>query len=288
MGILIPPSVTFILYGIATETSIGRLFIAGVLPGLMLTGLFMLWTVFLLWKRGFRSHDLSFRYSWKEKFQSIPKIEPFLFIILVEKDVGLILVGTALISTLSTFFAPAEAAMIPFIVERRQLLAANSLYVFTLQAAFFVGFAILGPLTVNLAGQTATLVVVAALFVIAAAACLAPGRRADRRALARMQIRKTDCLAHSVEFCRSVELAHRFAFDPALGRGEKAHLSFSHGVHVSFCARQSGIDVGGWPPESELRRHLLGFSQACRLTTPSSGSSGASAAVWVAQRGTAR
>ncbi len=37
LGILIPPSVTFILYGIATETSIGRLFIAGVMPGLMLT-----------------------------------------------------------------------------------------------------------------------------------------------------------------------------------------------------------------------------------------------------------
>src|SRR6185503_8559290 len=36
LGILIPPSITFILYGIATETSIGRLFLAGVLPGLML------------------------------------------------------------------------------------------------------------------------------------------------------------------------------------------------------------------------------------------------------------
>ena len=78
LGILIPPSVTFILYGIATETSIGRLFIAGVMPGLMLTGLFMLWTVFIIWKRGFRSHALDFRYSWKEKFQSIPKIAPFL------------------------------------------------------------------------------------------------------------------------------------------------------------------------------------------------------------------
>ncbi len=81
LGILIPPSITFILYGIATETSIGRLFIAGVLPGLMLTGLFMLWTVFIIWKRGFRSHAIDFRYSWKEKFQSIPKIAPFLFII---------------------------------------------------------------------------------------------------------------------------------------------------------------------------------------------------------------
>src|ERR1700690_647653 len=81
LGILIPPSITFILYGIATETSIGRLFLAGVLPGLMLTGLFMLWTLFIIWKRGFRSHAADFRYSWKQKFQSIPKISPFLLII---------------------------------------------------------------------------------------------------------------------------------------------------------------------------------------------------------------
>src|SRR5437588_4857935 len=82
LGILIPPSVTFILYGIATETSIGRLFLAGVMPGLMLTGLFILWTLFIIWKRGFRSHAIDFRYSWKEKFQSIPKIAPFLLIII--------------------------------------------------------------------------------------------------------------------------------------------------------------------------------------------------------------
>jgi C4-dicarboxylate transporter DctM subunit len=81
LGILIPPSITFILYGIATETSIGRLFLAGVMPGLMLTALFMLWTLFIIWKRGFRSHAVDFRYSWKEKFGSIPKIAPFIAII---------------------------------------------------------------------------------------------------------------------------------------------------------------------------------------------------------------
>jgi C4-dicarboxylate transporter, DctM subunit len=81
LGILIPPSVTFILYGIATETSIGRLFIAGVLPGLMLTGLFMLWSVFAIWRSGFRAHAADFRYSWKEKFTSLPKIAPFIFVI---------------------------------------------------------------------------------------------------------------------------------------------------------------------------------------------------------------
>ncbi len=81
LGILIPPSITFILYGIATETSIGRLFLAGVLPGLMLTGFFMAWTLFIIWKRGFRSHAADFRYSWKQKFQSVPKIAPFIAII---------------------------------------------------------------------------------------------------------------------------------------------------------------------------------------------------------------
>ena len=81
LGILIPPSVTFILYGIATETSIGRLFIAGVMPGVLLTGMFMLWSMFAIWRSGFRPHAVDFRYSWKEKFSSIPKIAPFIFII---------------------------------------------------------------------------------------------------------------------------------------------------------------------------------------------------------------
>jgi tripartite ATP-independent transporter DctM subunit len=81
LGILIPPSITFILYGIATETSIGRLFLAGVMPGLMLTGLFILWTVFAIGRSGFRSHAADFRYSWRQKMQSLPKVVPFLAIV---------------------------------------------------------------------------------------------------------------------------------------------------------------------------------------------------------------
>ena len=49
LGILVPPSVIFIIYGIMTEQSIGRLFMAGILPGLLLTLLFVatvvIWTV---------------------------------------------------------------------------------------------------------------------------------------------------------------------------------------------------------------------------------------------------
>ncbi len=41
LGILIPPSTVFIVYGVMTEQSIGKLFVAGIIPGLMLTGLFI-------------------------------------------------------------------------------------------------------------------------------------------------------------------------------------------------------------------------------------------------------
>jgi len=81
LGILIPPSVTFILYGIATETSIGRLFLAGVMPGLLLTALFMAWTLMFIWYKGHRAYAADFRFSWREKFESIPKVLPFLLIV---------------------------------------------------------------------------------------------------------------------------------------------------------------------------------------------------------------
>jgi tripartite ATP-independent transporter DctM subunit len=49
LGILVPPSVVFIIYGIMTEQSIGKLFMAGILPGILLAGLFMLAVV--VWVR---------------------------------------------------------------------------------------------------------------------------------------------------------------------------------------------------------------------------------------------
>ena len=81
LGILIPPSITFILYGIATETSIGRLFLAGILPGILLTALFMAWTIYKIGRSGFRAYPKEFRYSWREKIEVLPKVLPFLFIV---------------------------------------------------------------------------------------------------------------------------------------------------------------------------------------------------------------
>jgi C4-dicarboxylate transporter DctM subunit len=81
LGILIPPSITMILYGIASETSIGRLFLAGVIPGLLLTFLFMAWALFISWKRGTVLIDADRIYSMKEKLELLPKLLPFMAVI---------------------------------------------------------------------------------------------------------------------------------------------------------------------------------------------------------------
>ena len=83
LGIMIPPSVIFIIYGIMTEQSIGKLFIAGVLPGILLTVLFA--TTVIIWAvvdptvapRGPRS-------GWKERFDSLSGVvETLILFVLV-------------------------------------------------------------------------------------------------------------------------------------------------------------------------------------------------------------
>lgn len=89
LGILIPPSVVLILYGVAVEQSIGKLFAAGIIPGILLTLLFCLWIVIatLLERRGINvsspegAHYVM-TYSWKERFTALIKVIPFLLIIL--------------------------------------------------------------------------------------------------------------------------------------------------------------------------------------------------------------
>ncbi|MDH5361037.1 MAG: TRAP transporter large permease [Gammaproteobacteria bacterium] len=83
LGILIPPSITMIVYGIATETSIGRLFLAGLLPGLMLTVLFMAWSLYYSHRYGSGIQKNTDGYSWRQRFEILPKILPFLAIIVM-------------------------------------------------------------------------------------------------------------------------------------------------------------------------------------------------------------
>ena len=75
------------------------------------------------------------------------------------------------VSTVTTFFGPAEASMIPFLVPKKQLLAANGLFTLTMNVAFALGFALLGPFLVALASAQLLILIVAALYFVAAAFC---------------------------------------------------------------------------------------------------------------------
>ena len=75
------------------------------------------------------------------------------------------------VSTVTTFFGPAEASMIPFLVPKKQLLAANGLFTLTMNVAFALGFALLGPFVVALASAQLLIVIVAALYFVAAIFC---------------------------------------------------------------------------------------------------------------------
>ncbi len=55
LGILIPPSISFILYSLVTDTSVGQLFMAGVLPGIMLAFMFCLYSIYWVWHKDRRN-----------------------------------------------------------------------------------------------------------------------------------------------------------------------------------------------------------------------------------------
>jgi len=98
--------------------------------------------------------------------------------IFVGANVLLIYVINLLIATVTAFFAPAELTSIPRIVSRSQLMAANSVFVLTVNATFAIGFGFLGPLLLTTLGPTAIYVVVAVMFGLAASpSCQSPGRR---------------------------------------------------------------------------------------------------------------
>lgn len=117
LGILIPPSITFIVYGIATETSIGKLFIAGIVPGVFMTLMFSVWVVVasvLAGRKGRAAPGIHYNprkpaspvaaqtvYSWAEKLEYLPRVLPV--VLLIALIIGTIYGGIA---------TPSEAAAI--------------------------------------------------------------------------------------------------------------------------------------------------------------------------------
>ncbi len=70
LGVMIPPSVIFIVYGMATEQSVGKLFMAGILPGILMMLLYMI-TIFIITIRNPKLGPAGPRASWKERILSL-------------------------------------------------------------------------------------------------------------------------------------------------------------------------------------------------------------------------
>jgi len=73
LSCLIPPSAAFIIYGVLTETSIGKLFIAGILPGLLLAGLYLT-VIFIMCKRNPALGPPAPSYPLRERLASLKGI----------------------------------------------------------------------------------------------------------------------------------------------------------------------------------------------------------------------
>lgn len=92
-----------------------------------------------------------------------------LIVPLVEQSLALIFLVSFLIYTVMQFFAPAENASIPELVNKQDLIVANSLFMITWMGASVIGFGLGAPL-VNLLGNEKTFVVAAIFYFIAAGA----------------------------------------------------------------------------------------------------------------------
>ena len=75
IGILIPPSINLILYGLLTDTSVPELYLAGIIPGLILSGLFMAVIVFAcLFRRQWGGTKVET--TWRQRWSTLPHLLP--------------------------------------------------------------------------------------------------------------------------------------------------------------------------------------------------------------------
>ncbi|MEQ1940748.1 TRAP transporter large permease [Mesorhizobium sp. CN5-321] len=92
LGILIPPSIPLILYGVLTETSIPQLYLAGIIPGILLASCFILTVVLACYFRPAWG-GVPIETNWSERFRALPELIPPLLIIV--SVIGAIYAGWA-------------------------------------------------------------------------------------------------------------------------------------------------------------------------------------------------
>ncbi|MBS9721137.1 TRAP transporter large permease [Tianweitania sp. BSSL-BM11] len=80
LSIMIPPSLPLIIYGVLTETSIGKLFLAGILPGILTTLAYILTIIYKV-KRNPEIAPATERHSWSERMSTLPRVWPAIVLV---------------------------------------------------------------------------------------------------------------------------------------------------------------------------------------------------------------
>lgn len=93
LGLLIPPSITLIIYGVTVNESIAKLFIAGVIPGIVLALMFMTFVMVWSWFKGGTSEAADPNTTWAERFAALLQLLPV--IALIGAVMGAIYTGIA-------------------------------------------------------------------------------------------------------------------------------------------------------------------------------------------------
>lgn len=103
LGILIPPSVTMVIYGIVTDENIGKLFMGGLLPGILLAGILILTALFIAKKYNYGCIPKA---TWKERWTSSIKAIPGAFLpVFILGSIYLGIVTPTEAAVLSVFYA---------------------------------------------------------------------------------------------------------------------------------------------------------------------------------------
>ncbi len=148
LGILIPPSINMIVYGVLTETSIPQLYLAGILPGVVLTALFSL-TVLLACLLRPSLDGARMATSWEGRWRSLPDLIPPLVIFIAV--IGSIYAGlatateSAALGVIAALGVAAWRRRLTLIVLRDALegtMRTTAMIMAILVAAYFLNFVI--------------------------------------------------------------------------------------------------------------------------------------------------
>jgi C4-dicarboxylate transporter DctM subunit len=153
LGILIPPSITMIIYGVITEVSIGKLFIAGIIPGIILAAILSTAIALAVKVKPGLAPRME-GVTWKERLSSLKRV--WAFIVLAISIIGTIYAGIAT-PTESAAIGATFAIIIALVYQRLTIKSLHGAVVRTVAVTAMIMFLVIGGNTLAFLLSTLTI-----------------------------------------------------------------------------------------------------------------------------------